>query len=86
MILTHKHAAQMLQVSEEPVMRWVQTEGLPAQTVQDRIQFDRIALLEWAWRNKRPICPSVGIAVGGGGLRCSPRRCEGWGNSLPFTG
>jgi PTS system nitrogen regulatory IIA component len=60
MILTLKNAAQMLQVSEDQVSRWVQTQGLPAQTMQDRTQFDRIELLEWAWRNKRPICPSVG--------------------------
>jgi PTS system nitrogen regulatory IIA component len=64
MLLTLKNAAQMLQVSEDQVTRWVQAQGLPARTVQDRTQFDRIELLEWAWRNKQPICPSVGAQGG----------------------
>jgi PTS system nitrogen regulatory IIA component len=54
----------LLQVSEDQVTRWVHSQGLPARTVQDRTQFDRIELLEWAWRNKQPICPSVS-ATGG---------------------
>jgi nitrogen PTS system EIIA component len=65
MILTLSNAAQLLQVSEDQVSRWVQSEGLPSRTVQDRIQFDRIELLEWAWHKKRPICPSVASANGG---------------------
>jgi nitrogen PTS system EIIA component len=64
MLLTLKNAAQLLQVSEDQVSRWVQAQGLPARTVQDRVQFDRIELLEWAWRNKQPICPSVGATDG----------------------
>src|SRR4051812_42886428 len=64
MLLTLKSAAGLLQVSEDQVTRWMQSQGLPARTVQDRIQFDRIELLEWAWRNKRPICPSVGATDG----------------------
>jgi nitrogen PTS system EIIA component len=59
MILTLKSAAQLLQVSEDQVSRWIQSEKLPIRTVQDRIQFDRFELLEWAWRNKKPICPSI---------------------------
>lgn len=59
MILTLNGAAKLFQVSEDQVSRWVQMEGLPAHTIQDRYQFDRIELLEWAWRTKRPICPSV---------------------------
>jgi nitrogen PTS system EIIA component len=64
MILTLHNAARLLQVTEDQVSRWVQTEDLPAQTIQDRYQFDRIELLEWAWRKKRPICPSVATASG----------------------
>jgi nitrogen PTS system EIIA component len=64
MLLTLKSAAQLLQVGEDQVSRWVQSEGLPARTMQDRIQFDRIELLEWAWRNKQPICPGVGATDG----------------------
>jgi PTS system nitrogen regulatory IIA component len=59
MILTLSNAAELLLVSEDQVSRWVQSEGLPARVVQDRLQFDRVELLEWAWRAKRPICPSV---------------------------
>jgi PTS system nitrogen regulatory IIA component len=64
MLLTLKSAAQLLQVSEDQVSRWIQSQGLPARTMQDRTQFDRIELLEWAWRNKQPICPSVGATDG----------------------
>ncbi len=64
MILTINKAAKLLQVSEDQVSRWVQAEGLPAQSVQDRLQFDRVELLEWAWRNKRPICASVAATEG----------------------
>jgi PTS system nitrogen regulatory IIA component len=59
MILNLNSAAKLLQVSEDQVSRWVQSAALPAQSIQDRYQFDRIELLEWAWRHKRPICPSV---------------------------
>jgi PTS system nitrogen regulatory IIA component len=59
MNLSLKSAANLLQVSEDQVARWIQSEGLPARLVQDQYQFDRIELLEWAWRNKQPIHPSV---------------------------
>ncbi len=64
MMMNLNSAAKLLQVSEDQVSRWVQTEGLPAQSIQDRYQFDRIELLEWAWRKKRPICPSVATGNG----------------------
>lgn len=59
MNLTLKGAANLLQVNEDQVSRWVQSEGLPARLVQDQYQFDRIELLEWAWRCKLPIHPSA---------------------------
>src|SRR5215213_11194791 len=59
MNLSLREAAGLLQVSEDQVSRWVQSHGLPARLVQDRYQFDRIELLEWAWSNKQPISPEV---------------------------
>jgi PTS system nitrogen regulatory IIA component len=58
MDLTLKSAAELLQVDEDQVARWMSTRGLPARSERDPYQFDRIALLEWAWRNKVPIRPS----------------------------
>jgi PTS system nitrogen regulatory IIA component len=58
MDLTLKSAAELLQVGEEQVEHWISTQGLPARTVEGRHTIDRVALLEWAWKNKKPIRPS----------------------------
>ncbi len=61
MLLTLKTAARLLQVDEDRVEQWVQGKGLPARRVNERLQFHRVELLEWAWRHKQPISPNVGI-------------------------
>ncbi len=58
MDLTLKSAAELLQVGEEQVAEWISTQGLPVRSVQGQHLVDRIALLEWAWKNKKPIRPS----------------------------
>lgn len=59
MNLTLRRAAELLEVSQDQVMRWVESDGLPARRVRTRYRFNRIELLEWAWRHRQPIHPSV---------------------------
>ena len=57
MELSVKEVARALSVSEEAVYRLADTEGLPAQRVDDQLRVNRAELLEWA--------TARGIAVSG---------------------
>jgi PTS system nitrogen regulatory IIA component len=48
MNLTQNEAAQLLQVSERTIDRWIQQLGLPHEAAADGPRFERSELIEWA--------------------------------------
>jgi nitrogen PTS system EIIA component len=48
MKLTVRDAAEMLNVTEEVVYRWIREENIPVHRVSDHYRFHRAELLEWA--------------------------------------
>lgn len=54
MDLNLRDAAEILNVSESTLSRWVNDEGLPAFMINGRYRFNRIDLLEWANHRRIP--------------------------------
>jgi PTS system nitrogen regulatory IIA component len=68
-------AAQLLQVPEETVHRWIRERGLPASSFGGRYHLNRVWLLEWAHDKGIPIAldaddrmPELAEALARGGL------------------
>lgn len=59
MQLQVKDVAQLLNVSEKTVYRWIQQGTLPGYRVNDQYRFNRAELLEWATSRKIPVSPDI---------------------------
>lgn len=57
MRLTVRQAAQLLQVPEEVVCKWIRDKGLPAVLYNEQFWLNRLALAEWAQANQVTILP-----------------------------
>ncbi len=54
-----KDAAELLQVSEKTIYRWIAQEKLPMHQVNGQYRFNRAELLEWATSKRIPISPKM---------------------------
>lgn len=59
MQLTLRQVAELFNVSENTVTRWLQEENLPVHKVKAQYRFDRAELLEWAAVTQRVISPEI---------------------------
>ena len=59
MKLKVKDAAELLQVSEKTIYRWIAQEKLPMHQVSGQYRFNRAELLEWATAKRIPISPKM---------------------------
>jgi PTS system nitrogen regulatory IIA component len=65
MQLTLRQVAEMFDVSENTVTRWVKEENLPVHDVKSQYRFDRAELLEWAATTQRSFSPAIFREVNG---------------------
>lgn len=54
-----KEAANLLNISEKSVYRWINQGFLPAYRVNDQYRFNRAELLEWATSRKLNVSPDI---------------------------
>lgn len=59
MKLKVKDAAELFQVSEKTIYRWIAQEKLPMHQVSSQYRFNRAELLEWATAKSVPISPKM---------------------------
>ncbi|HSA03637.1 MAG TPA: helix-turn-helix domain-containing protein, partial [Candidatus Paceibacterota bacterium] len=59
MQLTVRNVAELLNVSEKSIYRWINEGGLPAYRISGQYRFNRAELLEWATRNRVNVPPQV---------------------------
>jgi PTS system nitrogen regulatory IIA component len=59
MIMTLKDVADLFNVGENKIHRWIQEDNLPAEVVNSRYRFNRGDLLEWATLRKIHISPAI---------------------------
>lgn len=59
MKLTVRDAAQMLNVSEKSIYRWIKQGVIPAYQINDQYRFNRAELLEWATSRKINVSPDI---------------------------
>lgn len=59
MRLTVKDAAQLLEVSDKTIYRWLRGGELPAHRVGDQYRFNRAELLEWATAKRLSVSPDI---------------------------
>ena len=59
MRLRVRDAAELLDVSEKTVYRWVAQKRLPVHRVNDQYRFNRAELLEWASAQQLPVSPRM---------------------------
>lgn len=59
MKLKVKDAAELLQVSEKTIYRWIAQEKLPMHQVSGQYRFNRAELLEWATSKSIPMSPKI---------------------------
>lgn len=59
MKLRVKDAADLLQVSEKTIYRWVTQAKLPFHRINNQYRFNRAELLEWATANRMPLSPRI---------------------------
>ena len=59
MKLKVKDAAELLQVSEKTIYRWISQEKLPMHQVSGQYRFNRAELLEWATVKRIPVSPKM---------------------------
>jgi nitrogen PTS system EIIA component len=59
MKLKVKDAAELLQVSEKTIYRWIAQEKLPTHQVSGQYRFNRAELLEWASSKSIPMSPKI---------------------------
>jgi PTS system nitrogen regulatory IIA component len=75
MKLTVRDAAQMLNVSEKSIYRWIKQGVIPAYQINDQYRFNRAELLEWATSRKINVSPDI-FAEPEGGDTPSPNLSE----------
>jgi PTS system nitrogen regulatory IIA component len=59
MQLTVHEAAELLNVDDRNVLRWIKKEGLPAHKVNEVYRINRIDLLEWATEHRMKLSPEI---------------------------
>jgi len=59
MQLTVKDVADLLNVSEKTVYRWIEEQKLPGYRMSGRYRFNRAELLEWATANRINVSPRI---------------------------
>jgi PTS system nitrogen regulatory IIA component len=75
MKLTVHDAAQMLDVSEKSIYRWIKQGVIPAYQINDQYRFNRAELLEWATSRKISVSPEI-FAEPEGGATPAPNLSE----------
>src|SRR6266581_1798694 len=66
MKLTVRDAAQILNVSEKTIYRWIKQGVIPAYQISDQYRFNRAELLEWATSRKINVSPEIFAEPEGG--------------------
>ena len=59
MKLTVRDAAQLLNVTEKTIYRWIKQGVIPAYQISDQYRFNRAELLEWATSRKINVSPEI---------------------------
>lgn len=59
MKLTVRDAAELLDVSEKTIYRWIQSGYLPAYKINEQYRFHRAELLEWATSQRVNVSPKI---------------------------
>jgi nitrogen PTS system EIIA component len=59
MQLSVKNAANLLNVSEKTIYRWIKQQTIPAYRVNEQYRFNRAELLEWATSRRIQISPEI---------------------------
>lgn len=59
MNLSVRDAAQLLQVSEKTIYRWIKQEVIPAYRLQGQHRFNRAELVEWATSRRMGLAPDA---------------------------
>jgi PTS system nitrogen regulatory IIA component len=67
--LTASDAADLLDVDESTVYRWIEERGLPAERIAGRTLMNRAAVLEWATENRVAVSARVFTPAESGGER-----------------
>jgi len=65
MQLSLRQVAELFNVSENTVTKWVKEDNLPAHNVKSQYLFDRAELLEWAATTKRSFSPVIFQEING---------------------
>src|SRR5438477_3516841 len=66
MKLTVRDAAQILNVSEKTIYRWIKQGVIPAYQISDQYRFNRAELLEWATSRRINVSPEIFAEPEGG--------------------
>ena len=69
MKLTASDAADLLDVDESTVYRWIEERGLPAERIAGRTLMNRAAVLEWATENRVAVSSRIFTPSESGGER-----------------
>ena len=69
MKLTTADAADLLDVDESTIYRWIEERDLPAEQIAERTLLNRAALLEWATEHRVAVSPRVFLPAEAGGER-----------------
>ncbi len=69
MKLTTADAADLLDVDESTIYRWIEERDLPAERIAERTLLNRAALLEWATEHRVAVSPRVFLPAEAGGER-----------------
>ncbi len=59
MKLTVKDAAQLLNVSEKTIYRWIKQGTIPVYRLNDQYRFNRVEILEWATSQRITLSPEI---------------------------
>lgn len=59
MQLTVKDTADILDVSEKTIYRWIKQEAIPFYRINEQIRFNRAELLEWATARRIRVSPKI---------------------------
>src|SRR5207248_5998644 len=59
MKLMVRDAAQLLNVTEKTIYRWIKQGVIPAYQINDQYRFNRAELLEWATSRKINVSPEI---------------------------
>src|SRR5258706_3630486 len=66
MKLTVRDAAQLLNVTDKTIYRWIKDGVIPAYQINDQYRFNRAELLEWATSRKINVSPEIFAEPEGG--------------------